>query len=154
MSDSVAACEADIVARLQAQMPYLASCSDVGDARTAFELEEIVTPAVRIMFAGDSAQAPMSVGIPRQLTRLRWQVFLIATSFSPSIEGRRDLGTEKGIVTMRFDVATALRGFALPSQAPFVSKLWRIDGELWSIGESSVVFVDRWYNDVIETGSA
>lgn len=89
---------------------------------------------------------------------LRWNVFAIASSFGPTIEGRHDqpspsgTGIETGINTMLYDVRRTLRGFVLASQAPFVSKLFYLGAEPWSIGDSSVVYVSRWYNTVIEEG--
>lgn len=151
--------EADIAARFLAAGPsYLLAANGgtvrgVADIGTAMDLV-ITPPAVIFEFAGETAQPPHVIGVPqRQLTRLNWDLFCIAQSFSFSGGGRIDDGLEKGAYTLLDDVFDTLEGFLLPSQSTrYVSRLFYSGASRFALGNATVTYVSRWYCDVLRQG--
>jgi hypothetical protein len=150
--------EADIVNQIlvTAACSYLlaangGTCRGVADIQTAANLV-VTPPAVLVEYAGETASAPHVIGLARQMTRLQWDLFCIAQSYSFSGGGRLDDGQEKGAYTILDDVFNALEGFRLPSQTLYASRLFYSGCARFDLTPAAVIYVSRWYTDVLRQG--
>lgn len=156
----ITAIEANIVARLQAQIAYLSSAQGgtvrgVADVQTATQLDLIPPPAVLAQFASEDASAPMHIGTPsEQMSRMRFDLFCIARSFSTTGEGRVDSVALQtiGAYTILDDVFAALEGYQLPSITNEASKLFYVGAARYGIDDARVIYVSRWYCSTLRRG--
>ena len=142
---------ADIVAKLQADIPYLSeaqggTCRNVHDTRTAMNLTSTVAPpAVLAEYAGDDSQDPRVMTIARQFSTLLMDLFLIGRTFDAAAEEGPGM---IGVQQIARDVKRSLIGYILPSVlntsgAPYV-KLWHVRNIREELSFERVIYRSQW----------
>lgn len=146
--------EANMVERLLDQISALSparggTCRSVGDVRTAMLLDQ-PPPAVLVQYAGESAEPPNVIGPTayRQMSRFRWDLKVIAGSFTLDGEGREDQADRHGAYTLLDAIFNALEGYQ-PPDSPHPTRFFFSGNSPYGLTDSSVIYTSSWYCDIL-----